>query len=1029
MKTSSFHIKKVLLIFPLCFVLNRAHVQQLSFRHLDVDDGLATNVVALPAFDRNGSLWFTTGEAINLYDGNNIIQFHWRNYPFIPQGEVAFFTIDSYNRIWLCYPGQLVLIDENRRPQPYYLGDTLKDLAITGCFEIKGLGMVAFTNKGTYYTDDIKKNWQPFTWMDSLSGKKPFAYLNRFDSSSVILRKGNELLLVNLKERKLLLKIGIPGNINIDACRINRDEILFGTRYAWQLHRVSVSKQKIIKSYTNPVDQAGKTIEADLFNMQLAANNNIYITTRFSGLVQFDPVKERFFVHRHNFASHQTIASDNLRYLATSADGYMAISSRSGLNITNVFQPSFSSVEYFKESNGNIIDEGIMGILQDKKDKFWILTLTRLFTWKREDEFIRPILSIKNISDPDIPVTPGIPGLDHYGRIWIPYTSYGIMVYDDDAKLIRTLKKGNGEIKGELYDDEVRVIRRVANGKMIVGSNRGVFIVDAQTFTVDSVTWKPLRDSMYRRRVVDILQDGDFVWLTTSPFGGVFRYNTITKEFKIFTRADGVASLRNYLLAKDKLGNIYAGSYNGVTVFTPGGQIKKIDEQTGLADLRIEAIVTDDSGHVWMTNTGTLIRYDPVKRHFDYFNEQHGINKTGFNITPVCKTPGGELLFALNRGIVIVDPKDVHPRHQPVRFSILRVNTDNTIDVYSTSSTLRLPYNNGKVSFSYLNSDLISSGRIFYRYKMDGIDTGWSPPTRNHLIAYNLRPGGYRFQMQASYNETNWIDFPNTVSIQVAAPFWQQWWFYALIGLLAVGITATVLKVIQASKSQKRKLEELNRMMNESRLMAIRAQMNPHFIFNSLNAIQECIVMQDFDAAYQYLSKFSKLLRQVLNNSEKDFIPLKDEIEVNKLYLELESLRFKKSFSYSIDIEENIDTETLKFPSLLLQPFIENAIWHGLMHKQGAKKLDISFFLENNHLECVIEDNGIGRERSAEIKKNKLGSQYFESKGTKLSGQRVQLLNDTGYTNASIQIEDLKNTSGEAQGTKVTLKFPLDYKS
>jgi len=319
--------------------------------------------------------------------------------------------------------------------------------------------------------------------------------------------------------------------------------------------------------------------------------------------------------------------------------------------------------------------------------------------------------------------------------------------------------------------------------------------------------------------------------------------------------------------------------------------------------------------------------------------------------------------------------------------------------------------------------------RIFYRYKMEGLDTSWSSPTRNHLIAYNLRPGSYNFHMQASINETGWIELPASVNIKVKAPFWQQWWFSFLIGLLTVGTTIIIYKSVQSSKKQKQKLDELNRLMNESRLMAIRAQMNPHFIFNSLNAIQESIVMQDFDTAYQYLSKFSKLLRQVLNNSEKNFITLKDEIEVNQLYMELESLRFKKSFSHTVTVSENMDTETIRFPSLLLQPFIENAIWHGLMHKQGEKKLNITFSLQNNHLVCIIEDNGIGRDRSAEIKKKKLGAQLFESKGTKLSGQRIHLLNETGHTKANIRIEDLKNENGNALGTKVILDIPLDYET
>lgn len=1001
--------------------------QQLAFRHLDVNDGLMINVAAHTSFDRNGTLWFSTGETINNYDGNNITQYHWKNYPFFPPAECIYFSIDSYNRLWACYPGQLILIDEKRLAQPYYLGDSLKNISVFNCFEIKGMGMIAFTSKGSFFTNDVKKNWEPFKWIDTLLNNRPITFVNRFDSSSIFVKKGNELLLVNFKTRKLVYSISLPGSVT--ACKINNDEILIGISYQWKLFRISLSQQKIIKTYTSVADQSGKPIVAELVLMELAANGKVYMTTRFSGLIQFDPIEQSFFVNKHDFFSQQSISSDNLRYIATNEEGYLVATSRAGVNITNVFQPSFTSIEYFKEADGNVIDEGIVSMMQDKSGKFWFITQTQLFTWRKGDEFVKTILRLKDLSSSEYAVLPGISAEDQLGRVWIPFEGYGILVFTEDGKLIRELRKADQPMPGRFFDNGVRIIRMLGDNKMIVGMNYGLFLIDPITYQIDTVSWRPLTKTMYRRRVVDIMEDGNLIWLTTSPNGAVYRFNKTTDKIDTYTTEQGVASRRNYLLAKDETGNVYASSFNGMTVISPAGKIKKIDEQSGLTDLRVESVIADDSGYVWMTNVGTLIRYNPRTNHFDYFNEQHGINKTGFLITPACKVEGGELMFGLNQGIVIVDPNNVHTREQPVRFSIYRINTDNTIETCSSQSQIRLPYANGKVTFSYLNSDLISGSRIFYRYKMTGIDTAWSTPTRNHLIAYNLRPGKYRFQMQASYNETNWINFPETVSISVAAPFWQQWWFYALIGIIAVSVTAIVYKYIQSSKTQKRKLEELNRMMNESRLMAIRAQMNPHFIFNSLNAIQESIVMQDFDTAYQYLSKFSKLLRQVLNNSEKNFIPLKDEIEVNQLYLELESLRFKKTFSYSLIVEDDIDTETTGFPSLLLQPFIENAIWHGLMHKQGEKKLDISFCLRNNHLECIIEDNGIGRERSAEIKKNKLGAQYFESKGTKLSGQRLQLLNETGHTRADIQIDDLKKDNGEADGTRVTLKLPLDYQT
>lgn len=200
--------------------------------------------------------------------------------------------------------------------------------------------------------------------------------------------------------------------------------------------------------------------------------------------------------------------------------------------------------------------------------------------------------------------------------------------------------------------------------------------------------------------------------------------------------------------------------------------------------------------------------------------------------------------------------------------------------------------------------------------------------------------------------------------------------------------------------------------------------MNPHFIFNSLNAIQELIVTKNFTESYQYLSSFSKLLRMVLNNSESNFIPLSAEIEMNRHYLQLESLRFKKSFHYEINIDADIDEDTTLVPSLLLQPFLENAIWHGLMPKEGEKILDISFKGEADQLICVIEDNGIGREKASAIKAGKIGANYFESKGMTLSRQRIEMLNQQLKENFSIQIVDLKDSAGLATGTRVIIAVP-----
>src|SRR5690606_12829955 len=216
---------------------------------------------------------------------------------------------------------------------------------------------------------------------------------------------------------------------------------------------------------------------------------------------------------------------------------------------------------------------------------------------------------------------------------------------------------------------------------------------------------------------------------------------------------------------------------------------------------------------------------------------------------------------------------------------------------------------------------------------------------------------------------------------------------------------------------------------NETRLSAIRAQMNPHFLFNSLNAIQECIISEKYDSAYEYLSRFSKLLRLVLNHSEKNFISLNEELETIQLYLSLDELRFNHTFTYMINVEEDIDTNDVMVPSLLLQPFVENAIWHGLVDKEGEKKLKLSFRIKNEMIQCIIEDNGIGRKRSAWIKEQKLGANQFASRGTLLSEKRIQILNQQFSNMAQIETIDHYDPSHKSMGTSVVITLPMDIEN
>ncbi|SEI74909.1 Sensor histidine kinase, LytS/YehU family [Dyadobacter koreensis] len=223
-------------------------------------------------------------------------------------------------------------------------------------------------------------------------------------------------------------------------------------------------------------------------------------------------------------------------------------------------------------------------------------------------------------------------------------------------------------------------------------------------------------------------------------------------------------------------------------------------------------------------------------------------------------------------------------------------------------------------------------------------------------------------------------------------------------------------------------LLEINKMLAESQLMALRAQMNPHFVFNCLNSIQECIVTQKYGEASKYLNKFSKLFRMVLNNSGKNLVTVEEEREVLELYLELEQMRFENSFCYNIIMDETLEEDQISLPSMLVQPYVENALWHGLMHKSGERRLTIEFKrVDEETFVCRIDDNGIGRKKSFELKEKNSKSKRHESRGLAISQDRIDLLQRQG-NHARLTITD-KYDEGKAIGTLVEIELSTYLKN
>jgi tetratricopeptide (TPR) repeat protein len=230
---------------------------------------------------------------------------------------------------------------------------------------------------------------------------------------------------------------------------------------------------------------------------------------------------------------------------------------------------------------------------------------------------------------------------------------------------------------------------------------------------------------------------------------------------------------------------------------------------------------------------------------------------------------------------------------------------------------------------------------------------------------------------------------------------------------------------IQKLESEKTKAE-LQRQATELEMQALRAQMNPHFIFNSLNSINRFILQNNKAQASEYLTKFSKLVRLILQNSQAALIPLETELESLQLYLELESVRFDHHFEFKIKVEEDLDVSSIKVPPLIIQPYAENAIWHGLMHKEEKGHLEIELYQQDDMLRCKINDDGIGRKKATELKDR---SGKHKSMGMKITESRIAMMQKMNGECKSVEIRDLVDAEGNSAGTEVVVKIPVVQQS
>jgi two-component sensor histidine kinase len=381
------------------------------------------------------------------------------------------------------------------------------------------------------------------------------------------------------------------------------------------------------------------------------------------------------------------------------------------------------------------------------------------------------------------------------------------------------------------------------------------------------------------------------------------------------------------------------------------------------------------------------------------------------------------LWVATDAGLFSVPAPTKQPDDYLPPFYINKILVNNV--VYTPQGNLSiLGYKGSNISINYSIIAPIINNYIPAYYRMtEGGPWILLPKDSRTLNFQALAPGKY----DISFKIGSKVQAPHFAFV-IRAPYWQQWWFIvactALLGIIAGAMYARHMRArVRKLEGQKEKIQ-LQEDRSRSMLAAIRAQMNPHFFFNALNTIQAYIVTNNKEKATSYLAKFSMLTRTILEMTETETVSLSVEINALQLYLDLEKMRFPSGFEYSINAQAISLPDSIEIPSMIIQPYVENAVKHGLLHKEGEKKLFIDMQEEGDTLTVTIDDNGIGRARSGEL--NKIKQQKHRSFSTRATEQRLAILNGSRSEKITVTIIDKQNERKQPTGTTVIIKIPVE---
>ncbi len=618
-------------------------------------------------------------------------------------------------------------------------------------------------------------------------------------------------------------------------------------------------------------------------------------------------------------------------------------------------------------------------------------------------------------------------------------TNEFVCVWDKKNKITRYKDEFSVNEKGKYRSPNFKEIIEYNKNKWLIKASEYIYLFDYNKNKLSR--WFSLKDSSILSTSPKQLRNFNFtktgLWILYET--AILQYDTalhkITQLYSFEKKGKYFFPESSAIkFVEDANGNLWIAGSQGLIYFDPHTkEMSSLKNKNNLPNV-LTNIVIDKQQRLWLLSGSDIVCYNIALKKSTAFKGSGALSSAdGYGI--FIDSSNNNIWVAANKYLTVFNADSVLKKQKtsPLFISeIIQGNSSINFDA-KAANYFKIPYDKSSVTFhvSFTGFNFVNEPLIAFR--LNNKDD-WKYSNTGSFTFYNLGAGKYNLQVAAAFsigdiqNET-FIIVPFTIT----PPFYKSIWFIALILTLLGTITYVFFKyrliIDHAKANEKEKAAhllqvktELEKRLAESEMASLQSQMNPHFIFNVLNSINKYILTSDVHKASEYLVSFSKLIRLVLENSKVTKVALQSDLDALQLYINLEKMRFEDKFESAIEVDKSIDTQFLMIPPLIIQPYAENAIWHGLLQKDGDNKLMIHITQpEANILLITITDDGIGRKKALELK-SKSASQN-KSFGMQITKNRIGIVNKLFDQQTSVGIEDLYDDNGNATGTKVSLRL------